>query len=194
MSKLTGITPLAETAHGRVAPPTHEVSANSGQRVDPVATQPAPTESTAVSPDTVSETPIPDDSTLGLRRGDQLFIGVLMTVALVLLGIHWVRLSRWGTEPVEIDRQASRWYDYRVDINTATWVEWAQLEGIGETLSQRIVADREANGPFSSIDDLQRVKGIGPKTIARLRPWLRIGPPLDEPPDLTNSSRDHITH
>lgn len=110
---------------------------------------------------------------LRLRRGDQLVVGVLVLVALALMTGHWLRLSGWGLEPVEIERQPSQWARYRIDINSAGWIEWAQLQDIGRTLAQRIVEERDRNGPFESIDDLQRVKGIGPKTVERLRPWLR---------------------
>ena len=117
-----------------------------------------------------------------LRHSDQLFVGCLVVVALGLMVVHWVRLSHWGTQPVEIERLESQWYQYRIDVNTATWVEWAQLPGIGETRARRIVEDRERNGPFLSIRDVQRVKGIGPKTIAKMRPGLRIGSAKDESP------------
>ncbi len=50
-----------------------------------------------------------------------------------------------------------------------------QLEGIGPAMAQRIIADREMNGPFSSIDDVGRVPGIGVVTLDRIRPWLSIG-------------------
>lgn len=59
----------------------------------------------------------------------------------------------------------------RVNINTATIAELDILPRIGPTLAARIIADREANGPFGSLDDLDRVPGIGPKTIARLVPY-----------------------
>lgn len=65
-------------------------------------------------------------------------------------------------------------YVYQIDINQATWSEWAQLPGIGETLARRIVAERESDGPFKSIDDLRRVKGIGAKTLEKMRPHLRV--------------------
>jgi competence ComEA-like helix-hairpin-helix protein len=60
-----------------------------------------------------------------------------------------------------------------IDINTAGWHEWTQLPGIGDTLAQRIVADRQAYGPFRTIDDLTRVKGIGEKTLEKLRPYMK---------------------
>lgn len=77
-------------------------------------------------------------------------------------------------QPVEIEQLPHRKIDYRININRAELVEWMQLGGIGETLATRILEDRHQNGPFLSIDDLQRVKGIGPKTIEKLRPWLMI--------------------
>src|SRR5258707_15457167 len=73
---------------------------------------------------------------LWLRRGDQLFVGTLLVVAFVLLSVHWLRLSDWGRQPVEVDRLPARQYQYALDVNDATWVEWAQLDGIGETLAR----------------------------------------------------------
>lgn len=54
----------------------------------------------------------------------------------------------------------------RVDLNRATEEELAALPGIGPGLAFRIAADREERGPFSSLQDLGRVKGIG---AAKLR-------------------------
>lgn len=65
---------------------------------------------------------------------------------------------------------------FEVEINSATWIEWMQLKGIGPALAHRIVADRQHNGPFVSIDDLQRVDGIGPATLDDIRPWLTMRP------------------
>ncbi|MEZ6129313.1 MAG: helix-hairpin-helix domain-containing protein [Planctomycetaceae bacterium] len=63
---------------------------------------------------------------------------------------------------------------FQVEINSATWDEWMQLEGIGQTMAFRIVADRELHGDFASIDDLVRVDGIATTTLDRIRPWLTI--------------------
>lgn len=59
-----------------------------------------------------------------------------------------------------------------LDINRAGVTELQQLPGIGPTLARRIVATREATGPFASPEDLLRVPGIGPKRLGRLRPWV----------------------
>lgn len=55
-----------------------------------------------------------------------------------------------------------------VNVNTATKEELITLDGIGEVLAQRILEERSLL-PFEDADDLQRVKGIGPKTVEKLR-------------------------
>ena len=49
-----------------------------------------------------------------------------------------------------------------------------QLPQVGPVTAKRIVADRIKKGPFTTIEDLQRVRGIGPKTVIRLRELVRI--------------------
>lgn len=83
---------------------------------------------------------------------------------------------------------------FQVEVNSATWAEWMQLEGIGQTMARRIVADRLLNGPFCDIEDLSRVPGIGPATLDRIRPWLTIGhaqPQLE--PARSDISNDRLT-
>ncbi len=54
-----------------------------------------------------------------------------------------------------------------VDINSADAATLAQeLTGVGDAKAQAIVAYREKNGPFKSVDDLAMVDGIGEKTLA----------------------------
>lgn len=62
-----------------------------------------------------------------------------------------------------------------IDINTADEETLQQLPGIGPALAERITADRTANGPFASVDDLTRVDGIGEKTVEALRPYAAAG-------------------
>jgi len=56
-----------------------------------------------------------------------------------------------------------------VDLNHATALELESLPGIGPVLASRIVVDRDEHGPFRGIDDLQRVKGVGPAIVAGVR-------------------------
>lgn len=65
--------------------------------------------------------------------------------------------------------------DARIDINTASADELTTLPGIGETLAGRIVADREKNGPFSSVDELTRVDGVGEKKLEEISDLVTAG-------------------
>lgn len=56
-----------------------------------------------------------------------------------------------------------------VNINTAGVAELTTLKGVGEATAEKIIAEREKNGPFTSIDDLKRVSGIGDKKLEALR-------------------------
>ena len=75
-----------------------------------------------------------------------------------------------------VDRADPLAVRFEVDINTADWPELMQLPGIGQTLAHRIVQSRQTAGPFADQDDLRRVRGIGPKTLEQIRPYLRPMP------------------
>lgn len=59
--------------------------------------------------------------------------------------------------------------DHRIRVNVATAEELQRLPGVGPVLAARIVAHREANGPFRAIEDLLDVPGIGEGKLATLR-------------------------
>ncbi|HOG47905.1 MAG TPA: ComEA family DNA-binding protein [Anaerolineae bacterium] len=61
-----------------------------------------------------------------------------------------------------------------VNLNTATAQELDSLPGIGAVLAQRIVEDRQANGQYAAVDDLARVRGIGPALLEKLRPLATV--------------------
>jgi len=60
-----------------------------------------------------------------------------------------------------------------VDINTADKAMLTELPGIGPVTADAILAYRQDNGNFKSLDDLTKVKGIGDKTLAKLKPYLQ---------------------
>lgn len=57
-----------------------------------------------------------------------------------------------------------------LDLNRAPLAALLRLPGIGEVTAQRIIQAR----PFHSLDDLSRLPGLGPKTLAKLRPYLAV--------------------
>lgn len=62
----------------------------------------------------------------------------------------------------------------KVNLNLATAEQLDALPGIGRKRALDIIADRRKNGPYRRIDDLRRVPGVGPKLMARLKPYLHL--------------------
>ncbi len=60
------------------------------------------------------------------------------------------------------------------NVNTASAEELQRLPRIGPALAGRIVEHRRVHGPFRSADALAEVRGIGDKTLEKLRPWVRL--------------------
>jgi comEA protein len=59
--------------------------------------------------------------------------------------------------------------DCCVNVNSSQAEELLKLPGVGPVLAERILKFRDENGPFKSIDELDKVKGIGPSKLERLR-------------------------
>lgn len=111
-----------------------------------------------------------------LRWADQTALAALVVLALAAMIGWWTSQVGWRGRLIEIDRAGPLTARFEVDVNSADWPELVQLPGVGETLARRIVASREADGPFADHADLRRVQGIGPKTLERIRPYLRPMP------------------
>ena len=62
-----------------------------------------------------------------------------------------------------------------LDLNAAVEADLERLPGVGPALAARILEKRTAKGGFRTPDDLLEVRGIGPATLARLRPLVRVG-------------------
>jgi competence protein ComEA len=104
-----------------------------------------------------------------LRRAggisDDADVGTLNRAAELVDGQHIVVPTR-GAHASPSSLQAT---SASISINAADATQLDALPGIGPVTAARIVEDRAANGPFGSIDDLDRVPGIGSATIEELR-------------------------
>ena len=82
--------------------------------------------------------------------------------------------AKADASPSKSTRPKEEKVTFPVNINTASKKERAALPGLGEVLAQRIIDYRSANGPFKSVNDLVKVKGIGEKTLAKLKPYATV--------------------
>lgn len=62
-----------------------------------------------------------------------------------------------------------------VNLNTASQTELESVKGIGPAKAKAILAHRDKNGPFATVDDLKKVKGFGDASVARLKGELTVG-------------------
>ena len=160
--------------------PSSDTELQAVQPTEPATPSDVPLQSTPqqgkpASTETSSRS-VPTNSTglqsWGMTPGDRRFVFVMVSVLFVLMVVNWIKIVAWHPAPLVVDRPSGKEYRYVVDVNTATWVEWMQLDGIGETMARRIVAYREEHGPFESVDEVDQIPGVGPKTFARIREQL----------------------
>lgn len=62
----------------------------------------------------------------------------------------------------------------QIDLNAATQAQLEQLPGVGPALAKRIIDDRSAKGRYTRVEDLDRVRGIGPKLLEKIRPHVTV--------------------
>jgi competence protein ComEA len=99
-------------------------------------------------------------------------VAMLIACALAGMGVYWVIQGGPRGELIEIDRAEPLTARYQVNINAAEWFELAELPEVGETLARRIVESRDTNGAFKDNNQLRRVRGIGPRTLEKMMPYL----------------------
>jgi competence protein ComEA len=100
---------------------------------------------------------------------------VQVAVAVLLaLGIGFLLGRSLADSPSHQDAEAE---GPRLDLNRATRAELVLLPGLGPARVASLEEYRQAHGPFRSVDELQNVPGIGPKTLEKLRPWLFVDTP-----------------
>ncbi|OGR30121.1 MAG: hypothetical protein A2091_13750 [Desulfuromonadales bacterium GWD2_61_12] len=101
----------------------------------------------------------------------QLLYGMLVVFCLLLAGPLVAGAAEGKAGAPEGKAQAAV---ATVNINSATVKELENLPGIGKTTALNIVDYRTANGPFKTRDDLLKVKGVGEKTMEKVRQLVAV--------------------
>jgi competence protein ComEA len=91
-----------------------------------------------------------------------------------LLKVPWEGENRGGATFHPLDPPKMKVLSIPININTAKAEELDILPGVGPKMAQAIVDFREAHGKFSTLEDLQKVKGLGPGKFAAIRPHVTL--------------------
>jgi competence protein ComEA len=89
---------------------------------------------------------------------------------------HWIGCAADEGSVRELTGRERLLAGVPIEVNAATPEDLASVPGLSARLAVEVVATRTRQGPFTSVDDLIRVRGIGPARLARARPHLACGP------------------
>jgi len=129
----------------------------------------------------------------GFTRNEQRFL-LFLSVCLLAGGAikiyqdHYQPLPVTSKDPIlreDGDPESLRGYISREDqtetgsfftvpLNFATQIDLERIPGIGPVMAQRILSYREAKGRFETVEELLNVKGIGPKKLLKIRPYIKM--------------------
>ena len=113
---------------------------------------------------------------------NKVLIAALAALAALLVGVH-LRMPHstqvWRMETPAAAARSGESLNHAmphgdVDVNRASSRELEALAGVGPVLAQEIIAERETNGDFHYPEDLISVKGIGEKTLEKMREQLKL--------------------
>lgn len=138
---------------------------------------------------------------LTLSRQEERFLLLLLGLILAGCGVRYIRRTAASGERMDWRRQQQlvraalqapaakaepplpprdavtskqRAISNKININAASAKELERLPRVGPVMAQRIVSFRNQQGPFQSVEDLRQIKGIGEKTLARIRDRITI--------------------
>lgn len=97
---------------------------------------------------------------------------VVVMVALLVIMIPLSASAAKNKSAADVPQPSSM----KVDINTADAAMLSTLPGIGPDIAERIISYRAEHGPFTSADQLEQVKGVGQKKLARISGLVTVGP------------------
>lgn len=108
-----------------------------------------------------------------------LLLAMLLTCSLSLAALPGLGFAKETKSTVTKDfaveksNKAMGEHSGDININTADQQLLSQIKGIGPATAQKIIDYRQENGEFKSVDELIKVKGIGEKSLAKMRPYLQ---------------------
>ena len=128
----------------------------------------------------------------GISRFEKVILLITAAFILLTVGLFFSRQGEaaayqvitWKEESVPVlnmGTEEGKWPDSlldgeRINLNTAKQKDLERLPGIGEKQAGAMIAYREKFGSFQSVEELERVSGIGEATMNKVRPYVSVGP------------------
>ena len=97
-------------------------------------------------------------------------MAVIFTCVLGFSTLPGEAYAKSSSEKVTTEKAAVK----NIDINSANKETLTQIPGIGPKTADSILKYRKANGKFKSVNDLTNVKGIGDKSLKKMKPFLKM--------------------
>ena len=101
---------------------------------------------------------------------------ILLTLALIFLAIGASAEKHPPSKPI--------------DLNLANVKELQELPGVGPVTAQRIIDMRQKSGHFKRVEDLLAVRGISPKKLDAMRPFVTVSAPPPSAPNAPNAPKN----
>ena len=113
-----------------------------------------------------------------LKKQERFILVILISVLLLGLCVVNYKKSR-NRANITIGKFSARYEEElarrRININDAGSLELAGLKGVGPAMADRIVKYRDSGGPFASIEEIKKVKGIGSALFEKIKNDITVG-------------------
>jgi len=105
-----------------------------------------------------------------MSKREILVLVILIAVLIALNIVNYAKRERLKANTLVVVEEIA----VKIPINTAQTDELDVLPGIGPGLAGRIVAYRNEHGPFKTVEDIKKVKGIGSKLLEKMLPFIEL--------------------
>lgn len=105
-----------------------------------------------------------------MSKREILVLVILIAVLIALNIVNYAKRERLKANTLVVVEEIA----VKIPINTAQTDELDVLPGIGPALADRIVAYRKEHGPFKTVEDIKKVKGIGNKLLEKMLPFIEL--------------------
>ena len=104
----------------------------------------------------------------------EFILSIVCAVVLAISVSQGVAAEKAGAIPKSDQVDSAALVVEKIDINRADPTLLTNLPGVGSRTAEKITAYRDAHGPFKSVDDLLKIKGIGPDKLEKIRPLVTV--------------------